>query len=217
MNCLLSHDELVQLLEKKVLEHSDPELVNSASVDIRLGCKILVQDNEYEQDTSLQRKESLKYVEYDIREQPFYLAPGEFILAQSVEIFNLPNDLSAEYKLKSSMARIGLDHLNAGWCDAGWHGSVLTLELKNVGRAHIELNFGDRIGQVIFFRHAPVPADRSYATRGRYNKNLQTSAALPDPIKSVVFDEEDEESDEPVKIDLGSPFEDENYDVANKD
>lgn len=35
----------------------------------------------------------------------FLLMPGEFILAQSVEVFNLPDDLSAEYKLKSSMAR----------------------------------------------------------------------------------------------------------------
>ena len=217
MNCLLSHDELVQLLEKKVIEHSDPELVNSASVDIRLGCKILVQDNEYEQDTSLQRKEPLKYVEYDIREQPFYLAPGDFILAQSVEIFNLPNDISAEYKLKSSMARIGLDHLNAGWCDAGWHGSVLTLELKNVGRAYIELNYGDRIGQMIFFKHEPVPDHRSYAVRGRYNKNTEVSAARPDPIKGITFGEDEEDAYESITVEGTTPREDENYDDANKE
>ena len=82
----------------------------------------------------------------------------------------MPMDISAEYKLKSSMARIGLEHLNAGWCDAGWHGSVLTLELVNVTRHHsIIIRPGDPIGQMVFFRHAPVPPERPYATRGRYN------------------------------------------------
>ena len=101
---------------------------------------------------------------------PYVLLPGDFILAASVEIFNLPNNISAEYKLKSSMARIGLEHLNAGWCDAGWNRSCLTLELKNMTRHHsIELNYKDPIGQIVFFKHTPVPNDKSYAVRGRYN------------------------------------------------
>ena len=107
----------------------------------------------------------------DIRKaEGFSLEPGEFILASSIEVFNLPPDISAQYRLKSSMARIGLEHLNAGHCDAGWNGSVLTLELKNVTRYHaIHLQAGDPIGQMVFWRHEPVPADKSYAARGRYN------------------------------------------------
>jgi dCTP deaminase len=98
---------------------------------------------------------------------------NDFILAQSIEVFNLPEDISAQYRLKSSMARIGLEHLNAGHCDAGWNGSVLTLELKNVTRYHaIHLKAGDPIGQMVFWRHEPVPADKSYAARGRYNGDM---------------------------------------------
>ena len=55
------------------------------------------------------------------------------------------------------MARIGLDHLNAGWCDAGWNGSVLTLELINLLKNHsIALHPGDAIGQMTFFAHGEV-------------------------------------------------------------
>lgn len=85
-------------------------------------------------------------------------------------MFNLPNHISAEYKLKSSLARSGIDHANAGWADAGWNGSVLTLEFKNVTRYHtIRLHAGDRIGQMVFFRHVEVPEWASYSKRGRYN------------------------------------------------
>jgi deoxycytidine triphosphate deaminase len=70
------------------------------------------------------------------------------------------------------MARIGLEHMNAGWCDAGWQGSVLTLEFKNMTRFHsIRIRPGDAIGQMVFFRHAPVSYEASYAARGRYNNN----------------------------------------------
>jgi dCTP deaminase len=73
-----------------------------------------------------------------------------------------------------------LNHLTAGWADAGWNGSVLTLELKNVTNYHeIELRRGDRIGQVIFFEHESVPADRSYAARGRYNGDKSVSGIKP--------------------------------------
>jgi dCTP deaminase len=113
-----------------------------------------------------------------LRNTGYLIAPDEFILAQSREIFNLPDHISAEYKLKSSMARIGLDHLNAGWCDAGWNGSVLTLELKNLTRYHeILIQEGDAIGQMILFSHTPVPPSRSYAVRGRYNGDKQVSGA----------------------------------------
>ncbi len=198
---LLSYNRLCALLDAGILTHSNYDLVNSASIDIRLGSKVLI-EHTYEQDGKLALKRvSLKdrtpprFREYDLeKDGPLLLFPGEFILAHSFEIFNLPNNISAEYKLKSSMARIGLEHLNAGWCDAGWNGSVLTLELKNLTRGHeIELNFMDKIGQVVFFQHEVVPADKSYATRGRYNNDKTVSSIKLDPTRTIVFGDEEEE------------------------
>ena len=74
------------------------------------------------------------------------------------------------------MARIGLEHMNAGWCDAGWNGSVLTLELKNMTKHHaIRIRPGDPIGQMVFFKHEPVPTEASYASKGRYNGDSSVS------------------------------------------
>lgn len=197
---LLSYNGLVQLIIQGVLQHGEMDHINSASIDIRLGAKVIVErarapmgysgealteyTPEYLHTVSLKNKDALIGATFDLtRDGPITLYPGEFILAQSYEIFHLPRHISCEYKLKSSMARIGLEHLNAGWCDAGWHGSVLTLELKNMTRCHcIELNYLDKIGQVVFFQHEEVPESKSYAVRGRYNGDTEVTGAKKDPV-----------------------------------
>ena len=177
---LLSYTEICELIEQGVVVGAKFDDVNAGSLDIHLGTDIL-----YEQDTD----NGLCIVDYRARqklhmgkhvmdpESGYVLAPRESVLASSAETFNLPNNICAEYKLKSSMARIFLEHLNAGWCDAGWNGSKLTLELCNLSRFHsIRLRPGDAIGQMVFFRHTEVPEDRSYAARGRYNGDTTVSA-----------------------------------------
>lgn len=180
---LLSYNELVQLVEDGVITNVKLDQINSSSIDLTLGRIILVEQtgNDYRPDVypqpvSLRKREKLNMKEFDLLGTSYGMVPNEFILASTEQMFNLPPGISAEYKLKSSMARIGLEHLNAGWCDAGWNGSVLTLELKNMTRHHtIELEEGVGIGQVVFYRHTPVPADRSYAARGRYNGDTTVS------------------------------------------
>lgn len=182
---LLSYSRLVQLVEQGVISNVKPEQINSSSIDICLGTKFFTEDcNVYEGHhyVSLSERKPLRMSEWEFDElhQEFILAPGEFVLAHSRETFNLPNNISAEYKLKSSMARIGIEHLNAGWCDAGWNGSVLTLELKNMTRNHhISLRAGDRIGQMVFFEHEPVPEGKCYASRGRYNGDSTVTGVKP--------------------------------------
>lgn len=180
---LLSYSQLVsRVVEGKVITERSGEkiperLVNASSVDIRLGRKVLIEDKSSKLYIDYRARQSLDMTEYDMDAGDGYvLLPGEFILTESEEVFHLPLDLSFEYKLKSSMARVGLEHLTAGWADAGWHGSVLTLELKNMNRFHrILIRPGDTIGQVTFFSHEPVPADKSYAARGRYNNDLSVT------------------------------------------
>jgi dCTP deaminase len=171
---LLSYTELRGLQADGIIEHSLPSHVNSASIDITLGTEVLLEElpTEDEAVIDLRARQPLPMRRFTMGEEGLLLPPNSFILAHSVQIFHLPNWLSCEYKLKSSLARIGLEHMNAGWADAGWHGSALTLEFKNVTQHHvIRIRPGDAIGQVVFFRHAPVPAERSYAARGRYNND----------------------------------------------
>lgn len=181
---LLSWSELTRLVSTGIIEGSSIELVNSSSIDIRMGNTILRES--YPGNGAmvhLDKKDKLFTEKVTLKEDDEYvLMPGEFILASSLERFNLPLNISAEYKLKSSMARIGLEHLNAGWCDAGWHGSVLTLELRNMTSRHgIVLKPGVRIGQIVFFSHDPVPESRSYAVRGSYNNDVEATGVKTVP------------------------------------
>ena len=176
---LLNHDQIQDILEMGIITGWKEGAINAASLDIHLGDHVLIEQIVYPDDDAVvdfRARQPLKMNTFVLPEDGFVLRPGQFILAQSVEVFNLPNDISAEYKLKSSMARIGLEHLHAGWCDAGWNGSVLTLELKNVTQYHyIRLRPGDAIGQMVFFNHDPVEEHQSYATKGRYNGDTKVS------------------------------------------
>lgn len=168
---LLSYNDLVSLVNQGVITNVKPEMINSTSIDLTLGSDIMWESFE-EHHISIAGREPLMMKHYDLSKEAYGLSPGEFILAHSEQVFNLPNNISAEYKLKSSLARSGLEHLNAGWCDAGWNGSVLTLELKNMTQKHtLILKKGMPIGQIVFFSHLAVPNDRSYAARGRYNND----------------------------------------------
>ena len=172
---LLSHNQIKALVNRGVVEHAKEEAVNAASLDIHLGNLILVEP-VLGGTLDYARRDKPSWHTVDITGSEYILKPGEFILAQTIEVFNLPNNISAEYKLKSSMARIGLEHMNAGWCDAGWHGSVLTLEFKNMSRVNsIRLRPGDAVGQLVFFQHEAVGEEASYATRGRYNQDKTVS------------------------------------------
>src|SRR4051812_48219913 len=116
----------MSLLEMGVVEGALPEHVNGTSLDITLGDSILYENEKMKPlVVGYREREPLDLSRYNMSEEggQFHLPPGEFVLASSREIFHLPLNISAEYKLKSSMARIGLQHLNAGWCDAGWNGS----------------------------------------------------------------------------------------------
>ena len=168
---LLTYRELLELVESGVLENSDPSLVNAASIDIRLGDSLLVeQPGRYSWcDLSKKQVQPMRMLEKD-SDGGWSLYPGDFALVNTLEVFHLPSDIAAEYKLKSSLARAGLDHMLAGWCDPGWNNATLTLELKNELRHTIlKLHPGMKIGQMVFWRGEPVPEHASYATRGQYN------------------------------------------------
>jgi len=148
----------------------DPELVNPASIDVLLGDRIMI---EVADSPELQ----IHGISGHTAEDPYWLQPGEFCLAETREIFNLPDFIAAQFVLKSSRAREGLEHLLAGYCDPGWHGSRLTLELQNARRMHpIALWPGMKIGQMVFHKMEGIPA-RSYAITGRYCNDLTVTAS----------------------------------------
>ena len=148
----------------------DPELINPASIDVRLGGTLLIE--------SAQSRELVPYPLHQHTEQnPYEFKPGQFGLAPTMETFNVPDYLAVEFRLKSSRAREGLDQALAVWGDPGWHGSVLTLELRNNRQLWPQLLWpGMRIGQMVFHRMSAIP-ERSYAITGRYCNDRTVTAS----------------------------------------
>lgn len=166
---LLSYRQLVKLIEDGVLEGSDVENINAASVDLVLGRNIFV-EKQRDGIINMMDKNADHMERIVMPDEGYVVPPGACVLAESVELFHLPNNISGEYMLKSTQARNFFGHLKAGWCDAGWNGSVLTLEFVNHLQYHsTQIKPGMKCGQIIFFGHEAVPSDKSYAARGQYN------------------------------------------------
>jgi dCTP deaminase len=102
-------------------------------------------------------------------DRPFFIHPGEFVLASTLQVVTLPDDILAQVEGKSSLGRIGLlIHATAGFVDPGWTGK-LTLELSNVAKMPIALYVGMKIGQLSFMRMS-TPVDRPYGSPGLRSK-----------------------------------------------
>jgi dCTP deaminase len=167
---ILADFQIRALCETGMVTPFDPALINPASLDLRLGDNILIESAE-----------GPGLVPYSLAshtaDDPYRLVPGQFVLAETQETFNLPNHLAGQFVLKSSRAREGLQHLLAGYCDPGWHGSRLTLELKNVRQLHwVGLWPGLKIGQMKFITMDARPL-ASYAVTGRYNVDTTVTAS----------------------------------------
>ena len=172
---ILTYNELRALVESGAIENVQPEQINGASIDLTLGDEFWRESwGEGSHTVDLKAKDTPGMVFQ--KSDTISLAPGEFCLACTKEVFHLPDDIAGHYMLKSSLARAGLQHLFAGFADPGWHGSVLTLEFKNDLRHHsLKLTAGMKCGQMVFFRgSSPVPHEHSYAVRGQYNESLGT-------------------------------------------
>ena len=155
------------LCEGGMIEPFDPTLINPASLDVTLGTNLYVE-------TELGGLLPLE-ISGHTKEAPFLLRPNEFILAETAEIFNIPDFISAQFVLKSSLARAGLEHLLSGFIDPGFNNSVLTLELKNAKQfSAFPLWPGMRCGQIVFTEMTEVP-QTSYKYTGRYNNDAKVS------------------------------------------
>lgn len=178
---LLTYTDLLALARAGILENVSTDRINAASIDIRLGDELLI-ENRRGKLVDLSKKEAPPMQPAPLQNGAWHLRPGEFALASSIEVFHLPDDIACEFKLKSSHARAGLDHALAGWADPGFHNATLTLELRNtLQHSTLLLRPGQAIGQLVFWRGAVVPAAASYRQRGRYNGQRS-----PQPSKEVV-------------------------------
>ncbi len=150
------------MLEEKtlVIDPIDDMKIQPASVDIRLGNTFSIIEDTPTGIITMDKPITYKTIQTDT----YLLLPGQFVLATTMEYFELPDDLTAFVEGRSSLGRMGLFIQNAGWVDPGFKGEI-TLELFNANRCAIELRSGRRVGQLVFAKMDRA-ADRPY--NGKY-------------------------------------------------
>jgi dCTP deaminase len=140
----------------------DPDMVQPASVDVKLGNSFRVFHNFRVPSIDLSAPPTNLTELVEVPEgDPFVIHPGEFCLGRTEEWVELPDDLVARIEGKSSLGRLGLIvHATAGFVDPGWRGT-LTLEITNLARVPIVLWPGKPIAQLSFMA-LDRPAERPY-------------------------------------------------------
>src|SRR5262245_25628005 len=132
----------------------DPDLVNPASIDVRVGPEMLLEVGAGE------------FKAVDLTAGPVELGPGDFALVPTLEWLAVPNGYAVELKLKGSGASQGLDQSVVSWLEPGWCG-VATMEIRN-GRRHtpVRIECGMRIAHMII-HPLDQPAVRPIANAAR--------------------------------------------------
>jgi dCTP deaminase len=159
----------------------DPKLVQPNSVDIRRG-NHFVWYNPGEQVIDPYDKASVTSDVGETHAEFFVLAPGQFVLAETLECIGLPDNIVATIEGKSSIARLGVTlHQTGGWIDTGFRGTI-TLEMANINARPVKVYAGMPIGQLVFYttERAENPYDKKtdakyldqrQATLSRYPEN----------------------------------------------
>ena len=159
---ILSDKTIIKMIGEKTLkiEPLTEEQIQPASVDIRLGRTFSIVDDTPSGVITLENEIKYKTITTDT----FLIMPGQFVLATTMEYFELPNNLTAFVEGRSSLGRMGLFIQNAGWVDPGFKGEI-TLELYNANKCAIELKAGRRVGQLVF---AAMDEDALNPYNGKY-------------------------------------------------
>src|SRR5512139_3168976 len=165
MSVLSDRDIRAELESGRIrIDPYDPVDLQPSSVDLHLDHSFRVfRNNRYPYIDVRALQPDLTELIHVGEDEAFILHPGEFVLGQTLEWVELPDDLVARLEGKSSLGRLGLlIHSTAGYVDPGWKGT-LTLELSNVANLPIALYYGMRIGQISFFRMSSA-VERPYGS-----------------------------------------------------
>jgi dCTP deaminase len=171
---LTAEDESKRIIITPLIDPA--KQIGPCSIDVSLGGNFKIPMTSQIAAIDPRKSESvqryLRSVEVRL-EEPFFLHPGEFVLASTLEFIRVPSDLACRIEGRSSWGRLGLlVHATAGFVDPGYSGS-LTFELFNAGKLPIELKLGMRMAQLCFFHLDGIPL-RPYDKRSgsKYNNSL---------------------------------------------
>jgi len=154
----------------------DPEMVNPASIDLKLGETMRVPKWYWIKPlASIAYKMGWPQWSDEFEFSTYLMAPGQFVLCCSLEKTKVPDNAVATLALKSSIGRRGVEHLHAGYGDPGFGdneegGCSWTWEMVNAAPWPNLLTAKRPLIQLIMYSvERPL---KLYKEVGRYNQQV---------------------------------------------
>ena len=161
---ILGPKKLLQLVKKiKLVENLDKRELTTpegAGFDIRLGeVHKIVGGKAFLGVTHRETPKIKTVIKYSFdsaqdkqrsKIQNITIKPGEFYLLSSIEVFNIPLDLTVNFKPRTTLFRSGL-FLRTGNVAPGYHGKV-TFAVKNEGPIPVTMELGCRFAHAQFYQ-----------------------------------------------------------------
>lgn len=145
---LVKEEKLVEGLSEREL--TNPE---GAGFDLRLGEVYTISGKSFLGVTERHTADISLVVRYQdqiskIKTQQIIIKPGEFYLIKTIEIVNMPDNLTASITPRSTMYRSGI-FIRAGNVPPGYCGGLI-FGLKNEGNVPVTIELGARIVHIQF-------------------------------------------------------------------
>lgn len=152
---VLGIDKLLKLVKtKKLVENlSERELINpeGAGLDLRLGKINKISGKGFLGVDERSSAKSKLVTEYNPqKKKSIIIKPGESYLVTTIEKVNLPQNLTANMWMRSTLYRSGII-ICGGNIAPGYQGELSFL-FYNTGKAKVEIELGARIVHIIFWQ-----------------------------------------------------------------
>ncbi len=159
---LLSNEKILELVKKKsLIENFDINCVESAGYDLRVGRIYKITSDSHlgvrdrKNPKIMEIKFNSKFSEFrsfdfpkENRIKKYKLKPDQYILIETIERVNIPENILARILPRSTLFRCGCSLITAV-VDPGYRGT-LTLGLKNLSEFNFEFEKGSRVAQIVF-------------------------------------------------------------------
>ena len=157
---ILGHSELKKLIKKNklIVNLSERELENPEGCvfDLRLEKVFSLKGKAF---LGIEERETPNLIEKESfnpeKKSSFIFQPGKYYLTKTVEEINLPENVAAVFKPRSTTFRMGLN-IRTGIANPGFFGP-LYFSVVNEGSVPVEIEMGARFVSVYFHEVKGIP------------------------------------------------------------
>lgn len=165
---VLGHSELKKLIKSVNLitglserDQKDPE---GCVFDLQLSKIYELKGRAFLGIDERETPELVEVASYDPKKRTsFIFQPGKYYMTKTVEVVNIPSNIAAIVKPRTTTFRSGL-YLRAGFINPGYNGT-LDFAIKNEGSIPVEVELGSRFAQIFFME---VKGEAVHTYRGQW-------------------------------------------------